>query len=117
MIKNPFKYRDCPECEGSGYIESIDCSRSASDCCGGCYKKYVCDHCRGDGEFHSDAWEWKVYNYKERFRTKVDVKYWRLSCGISLDKIQFKLNQDKSLIKELYNILKPYDKDKTDSNS
>lgn len=107
-MKNHFKYRECLECFGRGYTESmVECGKSASECCGGCFIDEKCDYCNGEGELLDDSWEWKVYNYKERFRTKVDVKYWRLSCGISLDKIQFKFNQDKNLIKELYNILKP----------
>ena len=108
MIRNHFKYKNCPECDGKGYTERIECTKSASECCGGCFKEETCYYCDGDREFVSEYWENKVFSYKQRFyRPKVDVKYWRLSCGISLDKIQFKLNQDKSLIKELYNILKP----------
>jgi len=41
----------CPECDGEGHYESgPECSRPASECCGGCYKTYKCETCDGGGK-------------------------------------------------------------------
>ncbi len=39
---------DCKECDGIGFFEyGPDCSKPASECCGGCYKKVECTACEG----------------------------------------------------------------------
>jgi len=45
----------CTGCNGDGtYEDGPDCSRPASDCCGGCFKTKVCDDCSGSGELEVD---------------------------------------------------------------
>ena len=39
----------CGYCSGDGYTEYISCNAPVSDCCGGCYKKEICDECDGEG--------------------------------------------------------------------
>lgn len=105
-FKNNFKYKDCPECRGDGYTEHRECSKPTSECCGGCYKKLWCEGCDGTGKVVNE--EYDYYAIKHRwYRKNFDAKYWRLSCGISLDKIQLKVQQNKSLLKELWRLLKP----------
>lgn len=97
----------CPECEGLGYTEYRDCNKPVSDCCGGCYKEEECKYCDGSGEvIQEDLIYFRVYKYrKNRFKKNYDSKYWKLSCGLSLDKIQKKLNSNKDIFKMLWNIL------------
>tara|TARA_R110001606_G_scaffold287110_1_gene435262 strand:+ start:145 stop:492 length:348 start_codon:yes stop_codon:yes gene_type:complete len=39
---------DCPDCDGEGYAEiGPDCSKPASECCGGCYTTQECPGCDG----------------------------------------------------------------------
>ena len=41
---------DCPECGGDGKYEvGPQCSRPASECCGGCYVTERCEQCSGSG--------------------------------------------------------------------
>lgn len=50
-MKNFWINIECPECDGNGFHEiGPECSRPASDCCGGCYRKEGCDYCCGEGE-------------------------------------------------------------------
>lgn len=40
----------CSVCSGVGYVMvGPECSRPASECCGGCYKEFSCDCCNGKG--------------------------------------------------------------------
>ena len=45
---------ECFECGGEGEYEGTypECSKPASHCCGGCYKKYECETCQGTGELY-----------------------------------------------------------------
>lgn len=105
-MTNPYKFRECPTCYGQGYHEHRSCNKPTSECCGGCYREVWCDTCEGIGKVSNE--EYSYFPIKERwYRKKFDVKYWRLSCRISLDKYQIKINQNKSLLKELWRILKP----------
>lgn len=41
--------KECETCHGEGIVEfGPDCSRPASDCCGGCYREAPCPDCHGD---------------------------------------------------------------------
>ena len=38
----------CPDCNGEGFHEiGPDCGKPASNCCGGCYHRVLCDSCDG----------------------------------------------------------------------
>lgn len=44
---------ECPECEGSGSVEELNCRkvwRPWGECCGGCYDKVKCPACDGERE-------------------------------------------------------------------
>ena len=45
----------CLECNGDGYIATLNCGYPASACCGGCYADEKCDLCYGYGEITADA--------------------------------------------------------------
>ena len=92
--------KDCPECEGKGYDEVLNCrAASSSDCCGGCYVEKTCKHCDGDKTvIDEDQLLFKIDAFKRnRFKREYDPKYWRLSCGISLDKLERIILPDRRL--------------------
>lgn len=38
------EFNTCPNCDGEGYTEEINCKvYSGSDCCGSCYEKVACE--------------------------------------------------------------------------
>ena len=46
---------ECKYCDGSGSIdEIINCTQSASMCCGGCSKEIECPECEGCGQIKND---------------------------------------------------------------
>lgn len=47
-------YTECPQCDGTGKVDVIDCGFSASYCCGGCTKEEECDQCDGCGEIENE---------------------------------------------------------------
>jgi hypothetical protein len=40
---------ECEECHGLGHYDAQECYQPASSCCGGCYKTYQCEDCKGTG--------------------------------------------------------------------
>jgi hypothetical protein len=46
---SPMGLSFCPQCEGRGQVDYIDCGMPASQCCGGCTKSIECDKCNGTG--------------------------------------------------------------------
>lgn len=93
--------KECPECDGKGCYEVLNCSASSSsDCCGGCYVDKECDYCDGSGKkFQDDLLAFKRDRFqKNRFKRNYDAKYWKLSCGMSLDKLQRIILPDRSLL-------------------
>lgn len=51
-----FKTIECFECDGYGEVDGAlpECSKPASECCGGCYQTYVCKLCKGTGELYAE---------------------------------------------------------------
>lgn len=48
----------CPECYGDGKYEvGPECTRPASNCCGGCYYFEKCEECDGTGEIDNPNFE------------------------------------------------------------
>jgi hypothetical protein len=44
----------CPNCEGDGTVEVMNCHDYSNECCGGCYKEIMCDDCQGTGNVYSE---------------------------------------------------------------
>lgn len=46
----------CRSCNGIGYYSTeINCNKSASDCCGGCFTNEECHDCEGLGQINVDV--------------------------------------------------------------
>ena len=54
-----WKTIQCFECDGLGEVDGSlpECSKPASQCCGGCYKQYTCKLCDGTGNLYADIKE------------------------------------------------------------
>lgn len=54
---------ECYECNGDGNVESVypECTKAASICCGGCYKKYECELCDGSGYLIAESEDLEDY--------------------------------------------------------
>ena len=97
------KRKQQKECLGTGKIEKLICTKPVSECCGGCYTYKECENCNGTGEvIYQVSIPGHIINYrKNRFNKEYDTKYFKLSCGISLNKFR----SSKRIFKELFNIL------------
>lgn len=53
-MKQNETFIECFECGGDGtyYSTYPNCSKPATECCGGCYDLLECDYCEGTGEIH-----------------------------------------------------------------
>ena len=82
---NPFKYKECYECDGKGYHEYLDCSKLASECCGGCYREVWCEKCNATGKLIDE--DYGFFNIKQRwYRKSFNKNYWRVLCNMSIAK-------------------------------
>lgn len=53
----PDEIVECPDCAGSGEIETTSpsqCNVYRGDCCGGCYGEEECETCNGTGEIEEE---------------------------------------------------------------
>lgn len=100
--------KDCPECEGKGYYSVISCTKPISECCGGCFVEKTCKRCDGDKEvLQDDLLDFKIYIFrKNRFKREYDISYWKLSCGMSLDKLQRIILPDRKLMMHYWHQIK-----------
>ena len=97
------KFEQCLECLGTGKIEKLICTKPVSECCGGCYTYKECENCNGTGEVkYQVSIPGHIINYRrKRFKKEFNSKYFKLSCGISLNKF----HSSKRTLKQLFNIL------------
>lgn len=97
------KFEQCLNCLGTGKIEKLICTKPVSECCGGCYTYKECENCNGTGEVtYQVSIPGNIINYRrKRFNKEYDAKYFKLSCGISLNKF----HSSKKIFEQLFNIL------------
>ena len=43
---------ECPDCNGSGKTEEMNCHDQSNECCGGCFKDVECVSCEGAGKIN-----------------------------------------------------------------
>lgn len=60
-----FKTIECFECNGNGEMDGPlpECSKPASECCGGCYKQYTCVLCAGMGTLYAGPENHEMFDY------------------------------------------------------
>ena len=97
------KFEQCLECLGTGKTERWRVTKPGSELCGGCYTHKECENCNGTGEVvYQVSIPGHMINYRrKRFKKEYDAKYFKLSCGISLNKFR----SSKRIFKQLFNIL------------
>jgi len=44
----------CLDCDGTGAVEIMNCRDYSNECCGGCFRKVMCDDCQGTGDVYSE---------------------------------------------------------------